>query len=354
MNFNNLQFSFPKNCIALKPKKPRDASNLVEVNHDFKIHKFRKILHLLAPGDCLVFNNTKVIPGLLKGVCLGRKIEITLNKQLSLKPSIKWSAFCKPLRKVKKNDQIIFSENFHCSVTKIIRENSQSYLILEFKISVSEFYKQIKKIGFLALPPYITKKRFFDKSDIKDYQTIFSKHEGAIAAPTASLHFSKNLIQKLEQKGVLIVFVTLHVNGATFLPIRENNICQHKMHFEYGKISTEAANIMNQVKRKKKKLIAVGTTVIRLLESSKSKKGKIKPFEGETNLFIKPGWLVNTVDALITNFHTPNSTLLLLIYSLIGEEKTRNLYNFAINKKLRFFSYGDACLLWLKNDKKNL
>lgn len=353
MNIDNLEFSFPKDSIALKPKKPRDTSNLVEVNHTFKIHKFRDILRLLGPGDCLVFNNTKVIPGLLKGVCLGRKIEITLNKNISLKPYVIWSALCKPLKKVKENDQIIFSESFRCSVKKIIREKSQNYLILEFKISVREFYKQIKRTGFLALPPYITKKRFLDKSDVKDYQTIFSKHEGAVAAPTASLHFSKNLIQKLKQKGVLMVFITLHVNGATFLPIRENNIRQHKMHFEYGKISTEAANIMNQVKRKKKKLIAVGTTVIRLLESSKTKKGKIKPFEGETNLFIKPGWVVNTVDALITNFHTPNSTLLLLIYSLIGEEKTKNLYNFAVKKKLRFFSYGDACLLWLRNEKKN-
>ena len=295
MNLNNLEFSFPKDCIALKPKKPRDTSNLVEVNHNFEIHKFRKILNLVGPGDCLVFNNTKVIPGLLKGVCSGKKIEITLNKNISLKPSIKWSALCKPLRKVKENDQIIFSESFSCSVTKIIRENSQSYLILEFKISVREFYKQIKKIGFLALPPYITKKRFLDKSDVKDYQTIFSKHEGAIAAPTASLHFSKNLIQKLKQKGVLIVFITLHVNGATFLPIRENNLSKHKMHLEYGIISPEAANIMNKVKRKGKNLIAVGTTVIRLLESSKTKEGKIKPFEGETNLFIKPGWVVNTV-----------------------------------------------------------
>ena len=337
MNLNNLEFSFPKDCIALKPKKPRDTSNLVEVNHNFEIHKFRKILNLVGPGDCLVFNNTKVIPGLLKGVCSGKKIEITLNKNISLKPSIKWSALCKPLRKVKENDQIIFSESFRCSVTKIIRENSQSYLILEFKISVREFYKQIKKIGFLALPPYITKKRFLDKSDVKDYQTIFSKHEGAIAAPTASLHFSKNLIQKLKQKGVLIVFITLHVNGATFLPIRENNISKHKMHLEYGIISPEAANIMNQVKRKGKNLIAVGTTVIRLLESSKTKEGKIKPFEGETNLFIKPGWVVNTVDALITNFHTPNSTLLLLIFSLIGEKKTKKLYNFAVKKNYVFF-----------------
>tara|TARA_B100001027_G_scaffold53148_1_gene35559 strand:- start:151 stop:1218 length:1068 start_codon:yes stop_codon:yes gene_type:complete len=352
MKLSDLEFSIPEDYIALRPKKPRDMSNLVEVKNNFKIFKFRDLINLINPGDCLVFNNTKVIPCLLKGTSSGKKIEITLNKQISADPTIKWTALCKPLKKVKVNDQILFSKNFFCNVIKIVRENNQAFLILEFEVTKEDFLKHIKKNGSLALPPYITKKRNLLLTDKADYQPVFSKFEGAVASPTASLHFSENLIKKLEKKGVITVYITLHVNGATFLPIREKSVCNHKMHYEFGKISEDSARKMNDVRKKGNKLIAVGTTVVRLLESAKTKVGKIKSYEGDTNIFIKPGWVVNTIDGLITNFHTPRSTLLLLIYSLIGEKKTKDLYNFAIKQKLRFFSYGDACLIWLKNEKK--
>ena len=188
------------------------------------------------------------------------------------------------------------------------------------------------------------------KSDLKDYQSILAKNDGSVAAPTASLHFSKRLLNKLQKKGIKIIHITLHVSAGTFLPIREKNIHKHKMHFEYGQISKKSCLQINNVKKNGGKIIAVGTTVLRILESSKDSNGFVLPFKGETNIFIKPGWEITTVNGLITNFHTPKSTLLTIVFTILGEKKTKLLYEYAIRKKLRFFSYGDACLLWKKND----
>jgi len=202
----------------------------------------------------------------------------------------------------------------------------------------------------MPLPAYIKKKRLLNQSDYKNYQAIFADRIGAVAAPTASLHFTKRLIDKIKKKGVNIIKLTLHVNGGTFIPIKSNDIEDHLMHYEKGLITKESANKINYLKKKGGRVFAVGTTVLRLLESSKDHKGKVKAFDGETNIYIKPGWKINTIDALITNFHTPKSTLLLLIYAILGKKKTQEVYKFAIKNKLRFFSYGDACLIWNRNE----
>ena len=202
----------------------------------------------------------------------------------------------------------------------------------------------------MPLPAYIKKKRSLNQSDYKNYQAIFADKIGAVAAPTASLHFTKNLIDKIKKKGINIVKLTLHVNGGTFIPIKSKDIEDHLMHFEKGIITKESANKINYLKKKGGKVFAVGTTVLRLLESSKDSEGKIKAFDGETNIYIKPGWKINTIDALITNFHTPKSTLLLLIHAILGKKRTQEIYKFAIKNKMRFFSYGDACLIWNRNE----
>ena len=232
----------------------------------------------------------------------------------------------------------------------IKNERNQVSILLKFNVSFSKLNKIIEIFGGMPVPPYI-QKRGSMKSDFQDYQSIFAKKKGAVAAPTASLHFTDNLIKDLRKKQVKMIEITLHVNGGTFIPIKTENVLEHNMHFEKGKISFKSANIINKAKKEGGRIIAVGTTVLRLLESAKDKNGLIKPFNSETNIFIKPGYNINTIDGLITNFHTPKSTLLLLVYSLLGKQKTKSLYKFAIKQKLRFFSYGDACLIWNNNAK---
>lgn len=337
-------FSLPKELIALKPNYPRDKSKLLEVSKSLKLFSFSELTNLLNKGDCLIINDTKVIPGKLYGKCLNKNISITLNKLIKKEKTIIWSAFVNPLRKVKLNEEIFFSKDFFC---KIIEIRNEGEICIEFKCSSNSFYKNINLYGELALPPYILKKRKFIKDDNSFYQTIFAKKNGAVAAPTASLHFSKNLLKIIKLKGIKIVKVTLHVNGGTFLPIKTQNIDNHQMHFEWGRISKKSANLINMTRKSGKKCVAVGTTVLRLMESAKKKNGELKEFEGETNIFIKPGWKVNTIDGLITNFHTPKSTLFVLVCSLLGINKAKSIYNYAIEKKLKFFSYGDSCLIWI-------
>ena len=351
MKLNELNFFLPPELIALKPVYPRHNSHILEVKDSLRILKFYKLIDILNKGDCLVVNNTKVVPGNLEGFIQKKKISLTLNKLIKKKPVI-WEAFCKPLKKIKQNDKIYFDDFFFCEVKKIFKDKMFSKVLVEFKLPFEQFYIELKKFGKLALPPYITKKRAYLPSDNTSYQTNFSKKEGAIASPTASLHFSQKMVTKLKEKGINFVNITLHVNASTFLPIRVDNTNLHQMHYEYGKISKYSAKKINQTRHNGRKIIAVGTTVLRLLETSKNKNGKILPFEGETNMFIKPGWKVNTIDALITNFHTPKSSLLLLIYAIFGKKKIKEVYEYAIKNKMRFLSYGDACLFWLKNEKK--
>ena len=345
MHLKDLDYEIPKELIALYPVKPRDNSNLVVVGRINKIIKFNEIIDELNPQDAIIINDTKVIHAELEGDIDNQKISINLNKIENIKKNI-WSVFLKTKKKIKIGMKINIFKNKFAEITKI-----QDYNIyLKFNIPYKEFVNKIRTYGKPPIPPYV-KKRGHKKSDLSNYQTIFAKKEGAVAAPTASFHFTKSLIKKLKKKQIKIIYITLHVNGGTFIPIRTPNVFNHEMHYEYGFISKKSAQEINQVKKKGGKVIAIGTTVLRLLESSKNSKGYISAYKGETNIFIKPGWKINSVDGLVTNFHTPKSSLLLLIISLLGKKQTMKLYDYAIKNKLRFFSYGDACLIWNKNEK---
>ena len=350
MLLSDLDFKIPDDLIATRPAKPRDESKLVIVDNNFKTIKFKQIINIIRPNDAIVFNDTKVIHSFLDGLIKTRKVSINLNKLFDQKKEI-WSVFIKSNKKPKVNDKIIFDDElFALIVDEIFNENYQFFLI-KFNLNSHDLKKKLNNFGKIPLPPYINKKRSIDENDFKDYQTVFAEKDGAVASPTASLHFTKKLIRDLKIKKVKFINITLHVNGGTFLPIKTQNIEDHKMHSELGEISEDSANRINKVKENGGRIIAVGTTVLRILESSKNSNGQILPFKGETNIFLKPGCLINSVDGIITNFHTPKSSLLLLVFALLGKEKTLNLYNYAIKNRLRFFSYGDACLIWNKYGK---
>ncbi len=348
MLLKELNYKIPRDLIALYPKKPRDESKLILVGEKFKIINFKEIINLLKPNDALVFNDTKVINANLHGTLGLRKVVINLNKMIN-KENVIWSVFIKSNKKPEISDKIFFSGNLTAQVIDISRSKNIDSFILKFSCTFITFKKKLKLFGLIPLPPYITKKRQVQASDFTDYQTVFAKNDGAVASPTASLHFSNQLLKKIKTKKIKLINVTLHINGGTFLPVKENNISKHQMHYEYGFVSKKSSDQINKIKEKGGRVIAVGTTVLRVLESAKDNYGKIKPFDGETNIFIKPGWKINSIDGIITNFHFPKSTLLLIIYALIGQKQTKKLYNFAIKNKLRFFSYGDASLIWRKN-----
>ena len=347
MLLSDLDFKIPDDLIATRPAKPRDESKLVIVENDFKTIKFKQIINIIRPNDAIVFNDTKVIHSFLNGFIKTRKVSINLNKLFDQKKEV-WSVFIKSNKKPKINDKIIFDNELFALIVDEIFDKNYQFFLIKFNLKSNDLKKKLNNFGKIPLPPYINKKRSIDENDFQDYQTVFAEKDGAVASPTASLHFTKKLIKNLKIKKVNFINITLHVNGGTFLPIKSQNIEDHKMHSELGEISEDSANRINKVKENGGRIIAVGTTVLRILESSKNSNGQILPFKGETNIFLKPGCLINTVDGIITNFHTPKSSLLLLVFALLGKEKTLNLYNYAIKNRLRFFSYGDACLIWNK------
>ncbi len=350
MLLSDLEFKIPDDLIATRPAKPRDESKLVIVENEFRIVKFKQIINIIQPNDAIVFNDTKVIKSFLNGIIKKRKVSVNLNKTIDQNKEI-WNVFIKSNNKPKINDKIIFdNEFFALIIDEKFDENYKSFLI-KFNLKTNDLKKKLNDFGKIPLPPYINKKRPIDENDLQDYQTIFAKKDGAIASPTASLHFTNKLIKDLKIKNVNFINITLHVNGGTFLPIKTENIEDHQMHSEFGEITKDSANRINKVKENGGRIIAVGTTVLRILESSKNSNGQILPFKGETKIFLKPGSLINTVDGIITNFHTPRSSLLLLVFALLGKKKTLKLYNYAIKNRLRFFSYGDACLIWNKYEK---
>ena len=350
MLLSDLDFKIPDDLIATRPAKPRDESKLVIVENNFKTIQFKQIINIIRPNDAIVFNDTKVLHSFLNGFIKTRKVSINLNKLFDQKKEI-WSVFIKSNKKPKINDKIIFDNELFALIIDEIFDKNYQFFLIKFNLKSNDLKKKLNNFGKIPLPPYINKKRSIDENDFQDYQTVFAEKDGAVASPTASLHFTKKLIKDLKIKKVNFINITLHVNGGTFLPIKTQNIEDHKMHSELGEISEDSANRINKVKENGGRIIAVGTTVLRILESSKNSNGQILPFKGETNIFLKPGCLINTVDGIITNFHTPKSSLLLLVFALLGKEKTLNLYNYAIKNRLRFFSYGDACLIWNKYGK---
>ena len=338
MDISKFDYELSPELIAQEPCFPRDKSKLLSaIDNNFKDLSFSKLPELFSPGDVIVVNDTKVIKANLIGFKKEKKISFTLNKKLN---KSQWLAYCKPSKKCNENDIIKFKNNL---IAKINKKFLNGEVLLEFNYLGEALTEKISSVGNLPLPPYIKNTRQEDNE--KNYQTFFAKNEGAIAAPTAGLHFTKFILEKLKKKNIFVVPITLHVGSGTFLPVKTSNIEDHKMHYESYEISQKTSDIINQAINDNKKIISIGTTVTRTLECVAKENGKIIPKKGSTNLFIKPGFDFKIVDYLLTNFHLPKSTLLILISSFFGYENVFKLYKHAIKNNYRFYSYGDCCLL---------
>ena len=337
MDIKKFDFDLPLELIAQNPCFPRDSSKLLSaVNFEYKDLLFTDFPNLLSSGDVLVVNDTKVIKAKLFGTNKNKKISFTLHLK---KNKSQWLAFSKPARKCLENDIIEFGINLRA---KIIKKYCYGEVLLDFNFSDQELLDKISLIGKTPLPQYIKKETLNDEFN---YQTFFAKNVGAVASPTAGLHFTENVLKKLKNKNIIIAPITLHVGSGTYLPVKVNNIEDHKMHYERYNISEETCDIINKAKKENKNIIAVGTTVARTLEAVAKKNNKIIPSKGSTNLFIKPGFNFRIVDYLLTNFHLPKSTLLILISSFFGYENVFKMYKHAIKNNYRFYSYGDCCFL---------
>jgi S-adenosylmethionine:tRNA ribosyltransferase-isomerase len=342
MKLSDFDFDLPEGLIATRPARPRTSARLLLAEGDrISDRRVSDLLDILHPGDRLVLNNTKVLPARLFGTRQRgeavAKVEITL-----LEPrATGWRALAKPLRKVQLGEAIRFSDRLSATVV----EKSETDLVLAFDLTGEDFDKALAEAGVMPLPPYIAAKRAADDQDRTDYQTVFARHSGAVAAPTASLHFDETLLKALAAKGVEFTEVTLHVGAGTFLPVKVEDVTTHRMHAEWGRVTAAAANEINATKRAGGRVIPVGTTALRLIESAADAEGVLHPWEGETDIFIYPGYRFRVTDALMTNFHLPKSTLVMLVSALMGEDRIRTIYAHAIREGYRFFSYGDASLL---------
>ena len=338
-NRKTYYYDLPEELIAQTPIEPRDMSRLLVYHKDTNQieHKiFKDVINYLKPGDVLVINNTKVIPARLIGkkVETNAKIEVLLLKRHNLTD---WEVLIKPSKRVKIGTIIEFSNKLKCEVTK-----KQDFGNCEVKFIFNGVFEDLlNEVGEMPLPHYI-KQKCEDKSR---YNTVYSKFDGSSAAPTAGLHFTSELLQKIKDKGVIIAEVLLHVGLGTFRPVSEDNILNHEMHTEYYQVSKESAEIINKAKKEGRRVIAVGTTSIRTLESVATKYGEMCECHGDTNIFIYPGYKFKIIDGIITNFHLPESTLIMLVSAFLGIENTLNMYNIAVKEKYRFFSFGDATLL---------
>lgn len=342
MKLSDFDFDLPEGLIATRPARPRTSARLLLAEGDTITDKHvYDLLDIFRPGDRLVLNNTKVLPARLfgtrqRGDAVAR-VEITL-----LEPrAVGWRALAKPLRKVQVGEVIRFSDRLSGTVA----DKSETDLALTFDLTGDDFDAALAEAGVMPLPPYIAAKRAADDQDRTDYQTVFARHSGAVAAPTASLHFDEDLLKAMAAKGVTFTEVTLHVGAGTFLPVKVEDVTTHRMHAEWGRVTAAAADEINATKRAGGRVIPVGTTALRLIESAAGPDGVLHPWEGETDIFIYPGYRFRVTDALMTNFHLPKSTLMMLVSALMGEERIRAIYAHAIREGYRFFSYGDSSLL---------
>ncbi len=346
MKLSDFDFHLPEDLIATRPATPRSSARLLVANGDetSDAHVF-DLPDWLQPGDRLVLNDTRVIPARLSGRRhrdsaqgpVSAAIEATL---LEPQADGTWTALIKPLKKVKPGEDIRFSDELSATLDRV--EDGQAHL--RFNLTGEDFDTALEQAGAMPLPPYIAAKRPADEQDKTDYQTIWARNSGAVAAPTASLHFDSAVMQALQARGVAITHVTLHVGAGTFLPVKVEDVTTHKMHAEWGRVSEAAAQEIRDTKAAGGRVIPVGTTALRLIESA-ARGGDIQAWEGETDIFIYPGFQFNVTDALMTNFHLPKSTLLMLVSALMGQDRMRDVYAHAIEQKYRFFSYGDASLL---------
>lgn len=346
MKLSDFDFDLPDDLIATRPANPRSSARLLVADgnalHDRRV---TDLVHWLQPGDRLVLNDTKVIPARLSGQRhrdsaqgpVAARIEATL---LEPRADGTWAALLKPLKKIRTGEEIVFSGDLSARLEAV--EDGQGQL--RFNLSGTDFDAALAEAGAMPLPPYIAAKRAADERDKTDYQTVWARNSGAVAAPTASLHFDAPLLAALQNRGVEISYVTLHVGAGTFLPVKVEDVTTHRMHAEWGKVSEEAAAQIAATKAAGGRVIPVGTTALRLIESA-ARDGQIHAWEGDTDIFIYPGFVFQVADALMTNFHLPKSTLMMLVSALMGQEEIRRIYAHAVENRYRFFSYGDASLL---------
>lgn len=345
MQLSDFDYDLPSDLIALQPVLPKDSAKMLVLNGtDIKDCSISDLPDFLTSKDLLVFNDTKVIPAKLTLYRPGLTGAINVNLHKNIKDSV-WSAFVKPSKKIKIGDFLQIADY----EIEVLDKLPDGQIILDFKLNKQEFEHFIDQYGTTPLPPYIEKKHSATEADKTLYQTMFAIHSGSVAAPTAGLHFTPNLMAKLNAKGVRHCFVTLHVGGGTFLPVKTENLHDHKMHSEYCELSSETANLINQTKKNGGRVIAIGTTSTRTLESCTDQSGLVRPFCGDINLFITPGYRFKLVDLMVTNFHLPKSTLLMLIAAFAGYEEVFAAYAHARKSGYRFYSYGDCCLLHGKN-----
>jgi S-adenosylmethionine:tRNA ribosyltransferase-isomerase len=347
MNLSDFDFDLPEGLIATRPVRPRSAARLLVAEGDAIADRHvRDLIDLLGPGDRLVLNNTRVIPARLSGTRVRdtgqtettARIEITL---LEPRADGTWAALVKPLRKLAVGETVHFSARLAAVVAGIAEGQAH----LRFNLTGADFDAALADAGHMPLPPYIAALRPPDAQDNDDYQTVFARRSGAVAAPTASLHFDADLLAGLRAKGVAFTEVTLHVGAGTFLPVKVQDVTTHRMHAEWGEVTAEAAQAINETRAAGGRVIPVGTTALRLIESAARATGRVEPWCGPTDIFIYPGFQFHVTDALMTNFHLPKSTLLMLVSALMGQDRIRRIYAHAVMERYRFFSYGDASLM---------
>lgn len=346
MKLSDFDFDLPEGLIATRPARPRTSARLLLAEGDrIADRRVSDLTEILRPGDRLVLNDTRVLPARL----LGRRrrasaqgeveaqVEVTL---LEPRPQGRWAALAKPLRKLKEGEVIRFSDRLSAEVTQI----ADGQMEIAFNLTGTDFDTALTDAGDMPLPPYIAALRAPDAQDRQDYQTVWARNTGAVAAPTASLHFDEGLLAALMAKGVAFTHVTLHVGAGTFLPVKVEDVTTHRMHAEWGEVTAAAAAEINATKAAGGRIIPVGTTALRLIESA-ARAGRLEPWQGPTDIFIYPGFRFQITDALMTNFHLPKSTLLMLVSALMGQDRIRAIYAHAVKGGYRFFSYGDASLL---------
>ena len=340
MRVSDFDFVLPPERIALRPAAPRESAKLLVVGGDgFQDKTVADLPGELRAGDVLVFNNTKVIPAALSGNRIGRlgttpKIEALLHMRLD---GARWKAFVKPAKKLVAGDRVDFG-----GLEALVEEKGEAgEVTFAFVVGGAELDAALATVGRVPLPPYIEAQRPQDAQDRADYQTVYAAHEGAVAAPTAGLHFTQDLLKRLQETGITQEFVTLHVGAGTFLPVKAEDTADHKMHSEWGEVSADVATQLRSARAEGRRVIAVGTTSLRLLEAS-----GLAAFSGSTDIFITPGYRFRAVDGLMTNFHLPRSTLFMLVSAFAGQARMKAAYEHAIAQGYRFYSYGDASLLW--------
>jgi S-adenosylmethionine:tRNA ribosyltransferase-isomerase len=355
VRLSDFDFELPEDRIALRPAQPRDAAGLLVVHADGGLNdrRVRDLPDLLNPGDVLVLNDTRVIPARLSGV-RDREgstvaVEATLHRRLA--PD-RWSAFMRPGKRLREGDWIAFGVPKDMAFeaaglnAEVLEKGEGGEVVVRFDLAGAALDEAVSAQGVMPLPPYIAAQRAQDDQDRSDYQTVYARENGSVAAPTAGLHFTPELMARLDARGIGQAYVTLHVGAGTFLPVKTDDIADHRMHPEWGEVSAQTAERLNAVRAAGGRIVCAGTTSLRLLESATDPDGIIRPFTGETAIFITPGYRFRAADVLLTNFHLPKSTLFMLVSAFSGTERMRAAYRHAISTGYRFYSYGDASLLF--------